>query len=143
MSIRQTAAAAIVAASLGLAGCAPLREPAALDESRYTQPGVVERIELVDDRGGLPGLLIGGVVGGLIGAQIGGGMGHTVATLVGTLGGAVAGSAIDGRQRREDEAFRVTVRFDDGSHQTFVRDDLAELRPGDRVRMVGGRLVRL
>lgn len=129
------------ALALSTAACAPLPERHALEASRYTQPGIVERIELVDAGRGERGLLIRGVVGGLIGAPLDGDGRHSVVALAGAPRGGVAGMAVDGRPRRDGESFRVTIRFDDGSLRTLVRDDIAELCTGDRVRLVGGRIV--
>jgi outer membrane lipoprotein SlyB len=106
--------------------------------------GTVDRIEVVrkGDTGNVAGTVIGGIVGGLIGHQIGHGSGNTAATIAGAAGGAVVGHEIEGRSRGPNEAFRVTVRYDNGAYQTIVRDDITDLRTGDRVRVEGGRIYR-
>jgi outer membrane lipoprotein SlyB len=106
--------------------------------------GVVERIDVIrrDDDHNIAGTVIGGVVGGLIGHQLGGGRGNTAATVVGAAGGAVAGNQIEKRSHGPNEAFRITVRLDDGGYQTVTQDDIADLRAGDRVRIEGGRVYR-
>ena len=92
----------------------------------------------------IAGTVIGGIIGGLIGHQIGGGSGQTAATVVGAVGGAVAGNQVENRTRARaaNETFRVTVRMDDGRYQTLTEDRITDLRPGDRIRIEGGRMYR-
>jgi len=94
------------------------------------------------DSNNVAGTIIGGIIGGLIGHQIGGGSGQTAATVIGAAGGAVAGNQIQNRSRGANETFRVTIRMDDGRYQTLVEDNITDLRPGDRVRLEGGRMYR-
>ena len=104
--------------------------------------GVVDRIEVIrkGDGSNVAGTVIGGIVGGLIGHQIGSGSGNTAATIAGAAGGAVAGHEIQRRSRGPNEAFRVSVRLDDGSFRTVVQENITDLRPGDRVRIQGGSI---
>ena len=106
------------------------------------QLGVVDRIEVIrkGDGSNVAGTVIGGIVGGLIGHQIGSGSGNTAATIAGAAGGAVAGHEIQRRSRGPNEAFRVSVRMDDGSFRTVVQEQITDLRPGDRVRIQGGQI---
>ncbi len=146
---------AMAAAAIALAGCAAPEPYNAqpYPPQAYAPPpppssyyvGVVERIEVVRKGQGsnVAGTVIGGIVGGLIGHQIGGGRGQTAATIAGAAGGAVVGNQMEQRSRAADEAFRVTVRLDNGNYQTVVQDNLTELRTGDRVRIDGGRISRL
>jgi outer membrane lipoprotein SlyB len=87
--------------------------------------------------------VLGAVIGGVIGHQVGGGTGKALATGAGAIGGAIAGNAIEGRQRRDDEVYRVTVRFDNGSMRDFDFERIDDLRTGDRVKFEGGQLHRL
>ena len=89
------------------------------------------------------GAVLGAVIGGVIGNQFGGGTGNVLATGAGVIGGAVAGNAIENRTRREDEVYRVSVRFDNGSLRDFDFHRIDELRVGDRVKFEGGQLHRL
>ena len=89
------------------------------------------------------GVVLGAVIGGVVGHQFGGGTGNALATGAGAGGGALAGNAIEGRQRRDDEAYRVQVRFDDGSVREFDFLRIDDLRIGDRVKLEGGQLHRL
>ena len=146
--------AAVIAAPLS-AGCAspgpqPYYESQSYPAQSYQSAptgyrvGVVDRIEVVKsgDRGNVAGTVIGGIVGGIIGHQIGQGRGQTAATIAGAAGGAVAGHEIEERSRRPDETFRVTVRYDNDTYETLTQADITDLRPGDRVRVEGGRLYR-
>ena len=65
------------------------------------------------------------------------------ATGIGAVGGAVAGNAIEKRNRRDDEVYRVSVRFEDGSVRDFDFQRIDDLRVGDRVRWDGGQLIRI
>jgi len=143
---------AVIAAPL-FAGCAgpeaqPYYGPQAYSTQAYQEApasdrvGTVERIEVIrrGDRNNVAGTVIGGIVGGLIGHQIGHGGGQTAATVVGAAGGAVAGHEIQERSRRPDETFRVTVRYPNGAREAVTQADINDLRPGDRVRVEGGRL---
>jgi len=142
--------------AVGLAGCAtPNQQPYYDSGTAPTQGypaqvqsyqlGTVERIEVINRSAGsnVAGTIIGGIVGGLIGTQIGGGSGRTAATIAGAAGGAVAGNVIEGRRRASHEAFRVTVRLDNGMTQTVTHDDINDLRTGDRVRLDGNLISRV
>lgn len=89
------------------------------------------------------GAVLGAVIGGVIGNQIGSGGGKALATGAGVIGGAVAGNAIENRQRRDDEVFRVHVRFDNGSVREFDFQRIDDLRVGDRVKFEDGQLYRV
>ena len=115
-------------------------------DSRVSQGyGYVDRIEVVQKGAttNVAGTVIGGVIGGLIGSQIGSGSGRTAATIAGAGAGAVAGNVIQGRRRADNEAFRVSVRLDNGSYQTVMQEDLNDLQTGDRVRLDGNRVTRV
>jgi outer membrane lipoprotein SlyB len=107
--------------------------------------GVVDRIEVVrtGDSNNIAGTVIGGIVGGLIGHQIGSGHGNTAATIAGAAGGAFVGNQAQQRARASNEAFRVTVRMDDGSVRTITQENITDLRTGDRVRVDGGYIQRV
>lgn len=107
--------------------------------------GVVDQIEVITqgENHNVAGTVIGGIVGGLIGHQIGHGSGQTAATIAGAAGGAVAGHELQERSRGANEAFRVTVRLDNGAYLTVVQSDITDLRTGDRVRVEGDRVYRI
>ena len=106
--------------------------------------GVVDSIEFA--RGGsndnaVAGTIIGGVIGGVLGHQVGGGTGNSVATVAGAVGGAVVGHEI-GKGNAETDAYRVRIRFDNGSYQTTTQASIGDLRVGDGVRIENGQAYR-
>ena len=111
----------------------------------YAEFGRVENIGVVStaSRSSGAGAVLGAVIGGVIGNQFGSGSGKALATGAGVVGGAVAGNAIEGRGRRDDEVYRVQVRFDNGSVRDFDFQRVDDLRIGDRVRFEGGQLHRV
>ena len=119
--------------------------PVARQVPAYAEFGRVQNISFVATpaRTSGAGAVIGAVIGGVIGNQVGSGTGKTLATGAGVIGGAVAGNAIEGRNRRDDEMYRVSVRFDNGSMRDFDFSRIDELRVGDRVKFEGGQLQRL
>jgi len=140
----------IAAAAFAAAACAS--DPAYYDQPRYgsapyysrvadTDYGHVVAIEPIGGgRTSGAGAVVGGIIGGVLGHQVGSGRGNDVATAAGAVGGAVAGNEIE--KRRNDERYRIVVRFRDGREATFEQDDLYGIRVGDRVRTDGGRVVR-
>ena len=110
----------------------------------YAQYGQVRAIDLVsvDRRTSGGGAVLGAVLGAVVGNQFGSGSGRAAATGVGAVGGAVAGNAIEKRQRGDNEAYRVSVRFEDGSVRDFDFQRIDDLRVGDRVKWEGGQLMR-
>jgi outer membrane lipoprotein SlyB len=81
----------------------------------------------------------GGVAGAVVGSQIGGGNGKKVMTVLGALGGAMAGKHIE-KQARGTTRWEVEVRHDSGMQETVLSDVAPSFNPGDRVRVVDGRL---
>jgi len=77
------------------------------------------------------------------GNQIGDGTGQKAAIAAGAVGGAVVGNAVQNRNLRDDEVFRVTVRFDDGHENSYDFQRVDALRVGDRVKYVDGQLYRV
>ena len=105
--------------------------------------GTVQAVREVKDAGQHTALgpIAGGIAGAVIGDQIGNGKGTTrkVLTVLGAAGGAYAGREIE-KQARATKHWEIDVRRDDGSHET-VRSEIAPpYQPGDRVRIVEGRL---
>ncbi len=87
------------------------------------------------------GAVAGAIVGGVLGHQVGGGDGKKVATVAGALGGAYAGNAIEGKTR-STTSYRVSVRFEDGHHDSYSYAQEPGMSVGDQVRAEGGELVR-
>jgi outer membrane lipoprotein SlyB len=145
-----------VIAALTLAACAntgstpyPSNPNVASRGSAYSDYGVVQSIELVaQENSGIAGsgiglgTVAGAVVGGVLGHQVGSGRGNTAATVAGTAGGAYVGHELEKRQQQKSDAYRITVRMDDGSYQTLTQDSNHGFRVGDRVRFENGTLQR-
>lgn len=105
--------------------------------------GVVESIESFTEKGQASGggAVAGGLLGGIIGHQIGKGRGKDLATVAGAVGGAIAGNEIEKNSNKVTH-FRVSVRMDDGTRQVFTLDAANGVAAGDKVKIVGGTLVR-
>ncbi|MGZ5819671.1 MAG: glycine zipper 2TM domain-containing protein, partial [Burkholderiaceae bacterium] len=89
------------------------------------------------------GLVVGGLVGGILGNQVGGGNGKTAATVIGAVGGAVVGNNIEqNRNAQSADRYQINVRMDHGDRISILQDSVADLRNGDRVRVVDGHVYR-
>jgi outer membrane lipoprotein SlyB len=110
----------------------------------YGEYGRVSSIELVPvaSRPSGAGAILGAVIGGVVGNQFGSGSGKALATGAGIIGGAVAGNAVEGRNKGDDEVYRVWVRLDNGTMRSLDFQRIDDLRVGDRVRYDGGQLYR-
>jgi outer membrane lipoprotein SlyB len=155
MQLRQLATCVSVGALMLVTACAPERraqrvEPVAVapvpsDQGQYGQMGQVQAIDIIPtaSRTSGAGAVIGAVLGGVVGNQFGGGIGRAVTTGAGAVAGAVIGNKVEQRSRRDDEVYRVTVRFDDGSMRAVDFQRVDDLRVGDRVKWEGGQLYRM
>jgi outer membrane lipoprotein SlyB len=87
------------------------------------------------------GPIAGGIAGAVIGDQIGKGKGTTrkVLTVLGAAGGAFAGREIE-KQARATSHWEVDVRRDDGAYATVRSEVAPPWQPGERVRLLDGRL---
>ncbi len=143
-----------LATLLAVGGCSTLQQPT-YGSSSYPQSnqgsgayvgyGVVQSIEVVrQDNDGIggsgvgAGTILGAVVGGIVGNQVGGGSGRTAATVLGAAGGAYAGNQIEKRNQNPSEAYRFTIRMNNGSYQTVTQASIDNIRIGDRVRIDNG-----
>lgn len=151
---------------LTLGGCETMNDPYNTSNSgtaypgtvnsgnAYSESGVVQSIDLVQQGGtsstGIGGsgigigTIAGAIVGGVLGHQVGAGRGNTVATVAGAAGGAYVGHQLEGRQQQQQtaDAYRFTIRMDNGSYQTFTQNTNSGFRVGDRVRIENGFLQR-
>ena len=154
MKAPRTLAAATVAAVALLSGCAssPSYNNGGYNGGGYNNSaqsmgyGTIESIQVTqaENRTSGGGAVVGALVGALAGNQIGSGSGRTAATVAGGVGGAVVGNNID-RNRNAgggQEMYQVNVRMDNGEYRTVVQDSVYDLRVGNRVRMVDGRVYR-
>ena len=103
--------------------------------------GVVESVREVESQGKASGVgAVGGaVVGGVVGNQVGGGRGRDVMTVLGAVGGALAGNQIE-KNVNKTKSYAITVRLEDGTARVLHEATLPTWRPGDKVRIVDGRL---
>lgn len=94
---------------------------------------------MVDGRTGIgAGTIAGAVIGGVVGNQVGSGSGNTAATVLGAAGGAYVGHELEKRNQQAREAYKFTIRMQDGTHQTVTQTTNADLRVGDRVQIDNG-----
>ena len=158
MKVRSIGFAVAAAGVLATTGCATYYEQpyAVYDTPRVVAPapayvvpqrveyGVVEHIDLYRDGGSAPmglGAVIGGIAGGIIGHQFGAGHGNTAATIGGAVAGGLVGNEIQRSNARD--RYRIVVRLDSGGTLTLGDVGEGELRVGDRVRIVNGRVYRV
>ena len=86
------------------------------------------------------GPIAGGIAGAVLGDRIGKGHGtRKVITLIGAAGGALAGREIEKRARGTSH-WEIDVRRDDGGYETVRSDVAPPYQPGERVRLLDGRL---
>jgi outer membrane lipoprotein SlyB len=87
------------------------------------------------------GPIAGGIAGAVLGDQVGKGKDTTrkVLTVLGAAGGAYAGREIEKRARATTH-WEVDLRRDDGASQTVRSEVAPPYQPGERVRVVDGRL---
>ena len=149
-----------VVAALAMGGCATTTGSPfggggtsgtqAVQQDVYAGYGVVNSVEHVEQAssgiGGSGigvGAVAGAVAGGLAGSQVGSGRGTTAATIAGTAGGAYLGHEIEKWQRGPSEdAYRVTVRMNDGGYQALLHPNATDFRVGDRVRIGNGTMYK-
>ncbi len=103
--------------------------------------GIVESVREVQTQGNASGVgAVGGaVVGGVVGNQVGGGRGRDAMTVLGAVGGALAGNQIE-KNMKSTKSYAITVRLEDGTTRVLHEASLPTWRPGDKVRIVDGRL---
>lgn len=121
----------------GTANAAPPNEHRAAVVSTR---GTVTQIEPVIKQGDTSGAgaVVGGLLGAAVGNQVGGGDGRKAATVVGAVGGAVVGNNVEKNRAREVVGYRITVRLDSGSVQTYQQSQVSDLSVGSRVNVDGG-----
>lgn len=122
------------------------RSNEARNDNRYeSRMGTVSNIETIatSSRTSGGGAILGAIVGGALGNQVGKGDGRKAATVVGAVGGAVAGNSIERHNKRDDEFYRVSVRFDNGSSAQYDYNNIDDLRVGDRVKVQNGQINRM
>ena len=112
--------------------------------SNVNGTGTIQSIEVVPQSQGLGlGTLAGAAIGGVLGHQVGGGTGKTVSTVAGAAGGAYVGHEIEKRRHPENQIYKVTIRMDDGTTQSFAQEAEPAVKQGDRVTITNGVLSKL
>jgi outer membrane lipoprotein SlyB len=144
--------AALLAAGAVLGGCASNgSQPYYSDGGRgsyenvATGYGTIESIQVTagENRTSGAGAVVGGLVGALAGNQIGSGGGRTAATVAGGVAGAAIGNRVEANRNADgQQMYAVNVRLDNGEYRTVVQDSVYDLRVGNRVRLVDGRVYR-
>lgn len=122
------------------APAAPVATPKPV--AQPTNLATVQAVREVKDAGQSTALgpIAGGIAGAVLGNQIGRGHGsQKVITVLGAAGGAVAGNAIE-KQARGTTHWEVDVRRDDGTNETVRSDVAPSYQPGQRVRLIDGKL---
>ncbi len=141
-----TAPVLVLAATLGLGACESTGFGGSSEQvrpiaSNVNGTGTIQAVEVIPRKQGLGlGTLAGAAVGGIIGNQVGGGTGRTVATAAGAAGGAYAGHEIERRRRGDDQIYKVTIKMDDGTTQSFAQEAAPAVKQGDRVTITNGVL---
>lgn len=153
MTIRQISSAALVSASLALAGCATAPAggygPGYGSSGGYSANcydcGTVTRIDrtAADNSPNVIGPVLGGVVGAVAGKELArrntdSDGRRNVATAGGAVAGAIAGNAIQNRTQG-GYVYHVHVRMDDGRSTVVTQNDVSGLREGSYVRIQDGR----
>lgn len=151
MKSTHTIAALIVASTAVLSGCATTTSTPYNDgNSGYNSNvssgyGTIDSIQVVRGSGGTSGggAVVGGLIGALAGNQIGSGSGRTAATVAGAVGGAVVGNKVEAnRNSGGADMYQINIRMDNGEIRAVTQDSVYDLRVGNRVRMVDGRVYR-
>jgi outer membrane lipoprotein SlyB len=158
MKSTHTLAALLVAGTAVLSGCASTTSTPY--DSRYNNAGynsgynnnnvssgygTIDSIQVV--RGSAPtsggGAVVGGLVGALVGNQVGSGSGRTAATVAGGVAGAAIGNNVEANRNANGvDMYQINIRMDNGEYRSITQDSVYDLRVGNRVRMVDGRVYR-
>jgi outer membrane lipoprotein SlyB len=153
MNTTRTIGATILAASAILSGCASTSDPynngysSGYNNSSSVSMGygVIDSIQVTrgasHTSGG--GAVVGGLVGALLGNQVGSGGGRTAATVAGGVAGAAIGNNVESnRNANGPDMYQINIRLDNGEYRSVVQDSIYDLRVGNRVRVVDGRVYR-
>lgn len=149
MNHTKTLAALMIAGTAVLSGCASTNNPPQQVSYQQSQNesatyGTIESIQIKQAKAGTSGAgaVAGGLVGALLGNQVGSGSGRTAATVAGAVGGAVVGNNVEGNRNQAQDEYQISVRMDNGDYRIVNQDSVYDLRVGNRVRLVDGRLYR-
>ncbi len=150
MKSTQTIAAIVIATTALLTGCAS-NSSQSNDNGNYNASsanmgyGTIDSIQVTRSGGSTSGTgaVVGGLVGALVGNQVGSGSGRAAATVAGAVGGAAIGNNVESnRNQNGQDMYQISIRLDNGDYRTVVQDSVYDLRVGNRVRVVDGRVYR-
>ena len=149
MKSTHTLAAIVIAATAALSGCASNNQQAGYGyqngyQNEAASYGTIEGIQVrtLEGKGNGAGAVAGGLVGALLGNQVGSGSGRAAATVAGAVGGAVVGNNVENNRNAPRDEYQISVRMDNGEHRLVTQDSVYDLRVGNRVRLIDGRLYR-
>jgi outer membrane lipoprotein SlyB len=153
MKATHTLAAVVVATGAILSGCASTSSQPynsgysnGYDNTASMGYGTIESIQVVQGqpRTSGAGAIVGGLVGALAGNQVGSGGGRTAATVAGGVAGAAIGNNVESNRNANGGAqmYQINVRLDNGEYRAISQDSVYDLRVGNRVRLVDGRVYR-
>ncbi len=146
MKSSQTLAAMMLACAVAVSGCASTSSSSPYSSATLASGyGTIDSIQVTRVAGGGTsggGAIVGGVLGALVGNQVGSGGGRTAATVAGAAGGAYVGNQMEANRAQNQDAYQINVRLDNGGYQSVVQDSVIDLRVGQRVRIVDGRVYR-
>ena len=146
--------AALVTSAAFIAGCSstPTSRPydsgynSGYNNNVSSGYGTIDSIQVVRGSGGTSGTgaVVGGLVGALVGNQVGSGSGRTAATVAGAVGGAAVGNNVEANRNANSGAdmYQINIRLDNGEYRSVTQDSVYDLRVGNRVRVVDGRVYR-
>ena len=138
---RSLAFMALLGAAVALGGC---RDAVSSMFSRCDQCGTIESIapRVVQGEPSGGGAIAGAIIGGVVGHQFGSGSGNDAATAAGAFGGAIAGHEIE-KSRKRYTVYDLTIRMEKGELRHVTVASRENLRPGERVEIVDGRVLPL
>ena len=149
MNSHRTLAAVVLAATAVLSGCATSNQnPGYGQQTGYQNEaasyGTIESIQVrtVEGKGSGAGAVAGGLVGALLGNQVGSGSGRAAATVAGAVAGGVVGNNVENNRNAPRDEYQISVRMDNGDYRLVNQDSVYDLRVGNRVRLIDGRLYR-
>ncbi len=144
---------ALIAATV-LSGCAntspeqtstPYYSPSSQSNNNNSSYGAIESIQMTrqEHASSGTGAVVGGLVGALLGNQVGSGSGRTAATVAGAVGGAVVGNNVEqNKNSQAQNMYQIQVHLDNGDSISIVQESISDLRVGNRVRVIDGRVFR-
>jgi outer membrane lipoprotein SlyB len=152
MKSTHTIAALLIASTAVLSGCASTTSTpynngynTGYNSNVSSGYGTIDSIQVVRGQGNTSGggAVVGGLVGALVGNQVGSGSGRTAATVAGAVGGAMVGNQVEAnRGATGQDMYQINIRLDNGEMRSVTQDSVYDLRVGNRIRMVDGRVYR-